>query len=107
MASASIFVWRIRLCLVLTATGMFFINSGKDGAPRQEQMLIAASHVKCPPPASRNSAASPAAGSPGASPADRKPCAPLASAAVIRTSSNAQKFKPEIGSRALGALGTQ
>jgi hypothetical protein len=104
MGSASIFVWRVRLCLVLTAVGLVFVNErGKDGPGDQERMLSAVS-VKCPPPASRHSPALPESGIRSISPGESdKHCAQLAGQAVIRAGSG-QKFKPDVGSPPLGAL---
>jgi hypothetical protein len=106
MASASIFVWRLRLCLLLTGVGLVFVNGGeKSGPAKQERMLSAVSHVKCPAPASRNSAALQGSGSrSGDPPESDKHCAQLPGQAVIRTG-GARKFKPDVKSPAVGALG--
>jgi hypothetical protein len=108
MTRASIFVWRLRLCLVLTAVGLALASGGdKNGPAKQEQMLSAVSHVKCPPSGGRNSAALESSGSRSASPAESDTlCAQLPGQAVIRTGS-AQKFKSDVKSPALGALGGQ
>jgi hypothetical protein len=103
MGSASIFVWRVRLCLAVTVVGLAFVNGeGKNGSAKQDPMLSMVS-VRCPPPASRNSAALQGSGTRSMSPAEPdKRCAQLPNQ-VIRTSSQ-QKLKPDVGPSALGAL---
>ena len=107
MASESIFIWRIRLCLVLTVAGLVSMNGEKGNPPKPAQMLIAASHAKCPAPPARNPGGRPASGSGAISPAEAgKHCVRHASPTVVRTS-DAQKFKPEVASPSLGAMGAR
>jgi hypothetical protein len=49
MESASIFIWRVRLCVVLAVAGQSFVNFDKheNNAPQQVAASKAAQHVKC------------------------------------------------------------
>jgi hypothetical protein len=104
MGPAGIFIWRVRLCLILTAVGLVFVNTGgKSGPAKQERMLSPVS-AKCPLPASRNSAAPQGPGTRPTSPAEPdKRCDQIPAQTVIRTGGG-QKLKPDVGSHRLGAL---
>ena len=49
MTSANIFIWRVRLCVLLAVAGQSFVDFGKHGgiAQRENAMQGSVQHVKC------------------------------------------------------------
>lgn len=52
MTGASIFVWRVRLCLALVAVGSVFVDNGQSARLQRQQVAKASTQVKCALPPS-------------------------------------------------------
>jgi hypothetical protein len=106
MARGNVLVWRVRLCLVLTAAGLVHVHGGKSASQHEpEQMAAIAIPVKCATTPARSTSPLRASASGDVPAAEAgKHCGQLAGpAAPIRTT-NRPSVKPEVVSPRLGAF---
>jgi hypothetical protein len=104
MTQGNMLVWRIRLCLVLTAAALVHVNTGKNASHKREQMAATAIPVKCAAPPARSAAPLQDAAFGHAPAAEAgNDCGRLASPAAIRTT-NRPIAKPDVVSPRFGAL---
>jgi hypothetical protein len=105
MAQGNVLVWRVRLCLVLTAAGLVNVHGGKSASHEREQMAAIAIPVKCADPPARGTSALRASAS-GHVPAAEagKYCGQLAGPAPAIRATHRPSVKPDVASPRLGAL---